>query len=223
MCFSAIGSFAISGVLSVVGAVSLARATSTPHRMLAGVPLIFALQQAAEGTVWLTLDDSHALLNRAVVSIFLGVAFVVWPVWLPVALTLVERSSSRRRLLRAAVWSGCFVALCAAVLIARLHPIPRVVGHSIGYQFSGSDHAPTLLLYLAAYVVPSVIPFFVSTFSRARWMGTMLVVSLAASTIVQRGALTSVWCFFAALLSGFMLFAVDRDQRTFGALHNPAV
>jgi hypothetical protein len=105
----------------------------------------------------------------------------------------------------------------------RLHPVPRVIGHSIGYQFSGSDDAPRLLFYLAAYLVPSVIPFFVSTFSRARWMGTLLVVSLAVSAIVQRGALTSVWCFFAAVLSGFMLFAVERDQRALHALHNPAI
>ena len=50
----------------------------------------------------------------------------------------------------------------------------------------------------------------------------MLVVSLAVSAIVQRGALTSVWCFFAAVLSGFMLLAVDRDQRRIIALRSVA-
>lgn len=213
MCFSATGSFALSAALSAIGVVSLTRASSRPHRMLAGVPLIFAVQQAAEGTVWLTTDGGHAALNRAAVSIFLGIAFVVWPIWLPLALMRVERNTSRKRVLRAAFWCGCFVATGAALLIVRLHPEPQVVGHSIGYRYRGSEHAPTLLLYLLAYVVPSVTPFFVSTASAARWMGSLLVVSLAVSALVQRGALTSVWCFFAAVLSGFMLLAVDRDQR----------
>ena len=43
MCFSATGSFAISGVLTAVGAVSVARNSSKPHRMFAAIPLIFAL------------------------------------------------------------------------------------------------------------------------------------------------------------------------------------
>lgn len=44
MCFSAAGSFGMSGVLAVVGAVSLARSAGRPQRMFAAIPLIFAAQ-----------------------------------------------------------------------------------------------------------------------------------------------------------------------------------
>jgi hypothetical protein len=37
---------------------------------------------------------------------------------------------------------------------------------------------------------------------------------LVVAVVVQRDALTSVWCFFAAILSSVVLIAVDRLQRS---------
>jgi hypothetical protein len=213
MCFSATGSFAISGVLTAVGAVSLARTSSTPHRMFAAVPLLFAAQQAAEGTVWLTMDGGHAALHGLAMTIFLGIALIVWPTWLPFALRLVERRPGRRRALGALFWAGGAVALYAAVFLARFRPVAQIAGHSIRYDYAGGGDGTSDLLYLLAYAAPTVVPFFVSTLKMARTIGVMLVVSLVASVVVQHDTLTSVWCFFAALLSAAILVAIDRDQR----------
>ena len=212
MCFSATGSFAISGVLTAVGAASLARNSSPPHRFFAAIPLIFAAQQAAEGTVWLTMSDGNATLHRLAVGIFLGVALIVWPTWLPFALRLVERNPVRRRALGALFWAGAAVATYASVFLVRFRPVARIVGHSIRYDYVTSGDAPSHVFYLLAYAVPTVVPFFVSTVSLARTIGILLVVSLMTSAAVQRDALTSVWCFFAAMLSGLILFAVAREQ-----------
>jgi hypothetical protein len=59
----------------------------------------------------------------------------------------------------------------------------------------------------------SVVPFFVSTMRRAKLMGGVLVLALIATFIIERQALTSVWCFFAAILSGFMVFGLDEQRR----------
>jgi len=214
MCFSATGSFAISGILTAVGAASLARNSSKPHRMVAAIPLIFAAQQAAEGTVWLTMHGGHATLQRLAAAIFLGVALVLWPTWLPFALRLVERNPARRRALGALFWVGGAVATYAAVFLARFQPVAQIAGHSIRYDYATSNDAPSNFFYLLAYAIPTVVPFFVSTLKMARIIGVMLVVSLVASVVIQRDALTSVWCFFAAMLSGLILVAVERDQRT---------
>jgi hypothetical protein len=213
MCFSATGSFAISGVLTAVGATALARNSSKPHRMFAAIPLIFAAQQAAEGSVWLTMDGGPPALHQLMVGIFLGIALIVWPTWLSSALKLVERNPARRRALGALFWVGSAVAVYAAVFLIRFRPIARIAGHSIRYDYATSADGSSHLLYLLAYAVPTVVPFFVSTVSMARTIGVMLVVSLAASVIVERDALTSVWCFFAAILSGLILVAVAREQR----------
>jgi len=216
MCFSATGSFAISGVLTGVGAASIARNSSKPHRMFAAIPLIFAAQQAAEGTVWLTMDGAHPTLLRLMVGIFLGVALIVWPTWLSFALRLVEKNPARRRALGALFWAGTIVALYATVFLIRFPPVARIAGHSIRYDYVTGTDRQSHLFYLLAYSVPTVVPFFVSTVSMARAIGVMLVVSLVATVVVERDALTSVWCFFAAILSGLILVAVAREQRSPG-------
>jgi len=219
MCFSATGSFALSGVLAMIGATSIARNSSKLHRMFAAIPLLFAAQQGAEGFVWSTLDGSHPLLNGLAVSAYLGIALVVWPIWVPLAFRLIEGDPRRRRALGLSLCAGVVVASTALLLILRYPPFAQIKGHSINYQYGGRDDAPRQLLYVLGYVVPTVIPFFISTFRMARLLGVVLTSSLLAAIVVQRDALTSVWCFFAAILSGLILVALDREQR--GTLTRP--
>lgn len=214
MCFSAAGSFTAAGVLAGIGTTSLVRNRSTPLRMFAAIPLLFAAQQAAEGVVWLTIyhGDSAGLQAMAVTA-FLGFALVIWPTWLPLSLLRIEVEPVRQRVLTALCMAGFMVSLYAAVLLVRWHPIAMVAGHSIRYLYSAGPSALPPGFYLAAYALPTVAPFFASSASLARVTGLALVGSLVAAVIVERDALTSVWCFFAALLSGLVLMAVMREQR----------
>src|SRR5437870_4913753 len=103
MCFSAAGSFTLSGVLAAIGVASVTRSVHSPARMLAAVPLLFAAQQAAEGVVWLTTDSAHPSTLGAnhslAVYAFLAFALIVWPVWSPLSLRRIERSGPRRSIL----------------------------------------------------------------------------------------------------------------------------
>jgi hypothetical protein len=94
----------------------------------------------------------------------------------------------------------------------RFRPVAKIAGHSIRYDYASSGDGPSHFFYLLAYAVPTVVPFFVSTVSLARTIGVLLIVSLVTSAVVQRDALTSVWCFFAAMLSGLILVAVARER-----------
>jgi hypothetical protein len=213
LCFSATGSFAISGVLTGIGAASLVRSTSKPQRMFAAVPLLFAVQQAAEGIVWLTIGDpQHATLHRVAVYAFLGVALVVWPSWLPLSLRRVEQNAGRQQTLTGLAWLGILVSTYAAVLLILWQPVARIAGHSIAYDYQRRDDLAIHVVYLLGYVVPTVIPFFVSTAWLARIIGALLIASLIVTVIVQRDALASVWCFFAAMLSSLILMAVTRRE-----------
>lgn len=214
MCFSATGSFALSGVLTGIGAASLARNSSKPHRMFAAIPLLFAAQQAAEGIVWVTIHNpGHATLHRLAVIAFLGFAMVIWPTWLPFSLRLMERDPVRRWALGALFWFGAVVSTYAAFLLTRWQPDSRVAGHSLRYDYQESQGTAIRLVYLIGYVVPIVGPFFVSTTPLAPTIGVTLVGSLVATVVVERNALTSVWCFFAAILSSLILVVVVREQK----------
>lgn len=215
MCFSAVGSFAVAGVLTGAGAVSLAQTHSSPLRMFAAAPLLFGAQQAAEGIVWLTLPGgARTTMHATAVMAFLGFALVVWPWYVPFSLRLMERDSVRRRALAALSLVGVTVSAVAAVLLARYQPVASIVGHSIRYSYGLRGDAALELLLLVAYVVPTVLPFFVSTTRLARTIGLTLAASLVVTVLVEYSALTSVWCFFAAILSGQILVAVRRNQRT---------
>jgi len=191
------------------------RKNSAPRlRMFAAIPLLFAAQQAAEGVVWLAMNRANAAgVQGLAVTVFLGFALVVWPTWLPLSLLRMERQRAPRQRLTALTAAGIAVSAYAAVLLVRWHPIAQVAGHSIRYLYSAGPSALPPGFYLLAYAVPTVAPFFISSASLARVTGLALIGSLVAAAIVERDALTSVWCFFAALLSGLVMLAVMREQR----------
>ncbi len=223
MCFSAAGSFVLSGILTGVGSASLVRNPSSAHRMFAAIPFIFAAQQAAEGTVWLTLGPGPPTMpHTAAVAVFLATALVIWPMWLPLALRQVERRPARRTTLTALFWFGCGVAAYAAYLMMRWRPVAHATAHSIRYDYAQSSDTAGQLVYLLAYVVPTIVPFFVSTASLTRTMGTTLIGSLVVTVLVRREALTSVWCFFAAVLSGILFVALGRERRAVTGLALPS-
>jgi len=211
MCFSAAGSFALSGVLAGVGTVGVARNTSKPHRLFAAVPLLFAAQQAAEGVVWSTFSPSeHGVAHGAATVAFLLVAMAIWPVWVSLSLRDAERDAGRRRALSALIGIGVLVAAGSALMMLRSPPVAAIAGRSIRYRSVAVGNHTVGILLLFAYLVPTIAPFFVSTMRTARTIGITLVVSLIATLVVERDALTSVWCFFAAILSLQTLVAVER-------------
>lgn len=222
MCFSAVGSFTLAGVLGGIGVVSLARNTPRRLRMFAAIPLIFAVQQAAEGVVWLTIaSPSQATLHRIAVNAFLGIALVIWPMWSPFALHRAEQDPRTRRVLFALFCSGVVVATGAVVLLTWWQPVAVVAGHSICYNHEGASEAPRQLVTLLPYLIPALVPYFVSTLKLARTIGVTLVVSLFVTVIVEREAFTSVWCFFAAILSVLMAMAVEREREVTPAPRGP--
>ncbi len=182
--------------------------------MVATIPLLFAAQQAAEGVVWLTIGNpDRSGLQNAAVDGFLGFALVIWPLWLPAALLRVEADGLRRKLLWGLLGAGLGVAMTAGVLLMRWQPVAEVAGHCIHYTYSPGAGAFAPGVYLAAYAIPVVVPFFASSVSLARTTGAALFLSLVAAVVIERQALTSVWCFFAAVLSGLVLATIILEQR----------
>jgi len=213
MCFSATGSFALAAILTGVGVASIARSSSRSNRMFAAAPLLFAAQQAAEGVVWLTIGvPSEAMLQRLAVDAFLGFALVVWPLWVPISLQRMERDPARRRVLTAMSWFSGTASASAVLLLSRWQPFARVSGRSLSYDYPGTSNALLHVALVVVYVVSTIAPFFVSTARLVRTIGVTLVGSLLAAIVIRREALTSVWCFFAAILSGMIMIAVRHEE-----------
>jgi hypothetical protein len=214
VCFSATGSFGVAAALTGVGVVSVARKKVNTHHLLAATPLLFAVQQVAEGMVWRTIDDpGQSTLNLVSIAVFLGFALVVYPIWSPLALFVAERNPRRRKILGALLTFGVCVAIYAAVLLSQQRPVARIASHSVTYDYDKVGSALVLALYLPGYVIPTVVPFFVSTMKHAKLMGGILVVGLIATFVIKRQALTSVWCFFAAVMSGAIVLSIAAEHK----------
>jgi hypothetical protein len=214
MCFSATGSFGAAALLAGIGTFSLAQDKLPSHRMLAAVPLLFAVQQVAEGVVWMTID--HPTLRWVqvlAVAVFLAFALIIWPTWVPLSLLLAETHPRRRKVLRVLAGVGFFVALGAGAILIHGGPTAHIEGHRMAYTYAEIGSSRVTSVYLPLYVIPAVFPFFVSTLQKARLLGGVLAVALVATFLIERETLTSVWCFFGALLSGVIVLAVAAEHR----------
>ena len=214
MCFSAGASFTMAGVLTVIGGASIGASADRPRRFFAAIPLGFAVQQAAEGIVWLTIDNpAHTTLLRAAVFAFLAFALVAWPAWIPWSLRAAERNPARRKWLTRLTWAGVFVSLGAAVLLTRWNPHVYIEGSSVHYNFGVPSGAVMHVLLVVAYAAPAFLSFFVSTIELSNVFGAALVISMGAALAIRAEALTSVWCFFAAGLSVLVFVSGRRGPQ----------
>jgi heme A synthase len=79
MCFSATASFSAAAVLGTVGVVALNKVKSKDQLMFASIPLLFGIQQAIEGLVWVSLTHSSDVFLRQFFTYgFLFFAQVLW-------------------------------------------------------------------------------------------------------------------------------------------------
>jgi hypothetical protein len=209
MCFSATASFAAAGVTTVAGGVAV-RATRRPAQLLlAVIPLFFAFHQAAEGFLWRALTQpEHAGWIRPAMFSFLAVAEVVWPFWVPLAIWAQEDDPRRKRILAAVLVLGCALALARAYGLYAWPVSASIVGRHIQYQLS----APYLVRPIGdvCYLLVTVGPPLLSSNRLIRVLGVVVLASFVLAELVFSQTAFSVWCFFAAILSAFIVAALKR-------------
>lgn len=92
MCFSATASFSAGVVLVGLGAFTLRAVLHPRELLLASIPLLFGIQQLIEGAVWLTFRYEAPLVNSVMTYLFSPFSHVLWPVYVPLAVLLIEPS-----------------------------------------------------------------------------------------------------------------------------------
>ena len=193
MCMSMSVSFAASAGLAVVGATSLAIAPKR-QKILAAVPLLFAIQQAIEGIQWMYLDQG--LVCRSAAYGFLFFALIVWPVLIPLIVYLIDRP--RRHIIRFFVWLG---ALVAAWFTYKLFTVPldvQVIGQHIFYNPPGPFY---WRLDFVFYMTATVGGLLVSSKRAFQVLGVLALLLAGATLAISWTTAASVWCLFDAALS----------------------
>ena len=197
MCFSAEASFAASGLLAASG-IAISRLPKAQASVpLALFPAVFATHQFIEGVLWLNQDgvlpDTY---KSAAVYAYALIAFVLWPIYVPLAAYLTE--TGRRRRITILICQAIGLAVGLALLLSFFRHPPTVTTDCCSLVYW--VNAPEWLL--APYLIAVTIPFLACSRRSLALFGLGIAVSCAVTLAVASApAFPSVWCFFAAVLS----------------------
>ena len=193
------------GALGAAGVATLAQTKNKKQIPVASIPLIFAAQQAVEGVVWSSFGVP--VVNTVATYAYTFIANVVWPVFTPLALLVIERDPMRRRLLEALSLVGALLGAYLLYGIISQPIVSHIVNCSIGYTYNYAYPHTTLALSLLA----TCGSCFVSSHRRINLFGVVLLVSFIIAAWFYTQTFFSVWCFFSAILSGIIYLHVRRS------------
>ena len=212
MCFSAEASFASGTILTAVGAVALKQVKVPSRYAFASVPLVFGLQQLAEGMVWLSFaDPAFAALQKTGMYLFLFVARIVWPALMPFAVLMMEEQQQKKFPMKILLAMGLSVAFYYSYCLLFMNVAPNIAGNHVQYisDFPEWLAVPVFLIYFIA----SLVPLFISSVPRMPIFGALMFIACVITGIFYFEFLTSVWCFFAAIISIVILWIMRGEER----------
>lgn len=241
MCFSAPASFLASVVLCAAGVATCRLARNKRQLLLAAIPLLFGIQQAAEGFVWLSFSYPALEPWRFFFAyLFLFFAFILWPIWVPLAVYcyglqdqqsvwaaawhhvregVQERISGHaitHRLASAQLFAQKLLIGAGAVVSGYL--TMGLMTHDLIPQIVGCHvlysfpfAKPQIIISSVLYIAATVGACLISPVARMRIFGLVLAVSYLGSALWYNYAFISVWCFFAAILSAGIWW-IMREQ-----------
>jgi len=203
MCFSAQASF-IAGVgLSIAGITTLKKNKNKSMQRFATIPLLFGIQQICEGFVWITQGDASLIIqNELARYAFLFFAFLVWPFWIPFSIYALETKEKKKRCLASFIGIGTVVASGLLWALVHLGATSAISCNHIEYIVNLPETFEPWILFW--YCAATIGPLFVSDKKVIRIFGILIAVSVIISGYFYTAYFTSVWCFFAALLSFYI-------------------
>jgi hypothetical protein len=209
MCFSASASFSAGVVLTAIGVASIKKTHHRSQLLFASIPLIFGVQQVAEGILWLTLPNPDYVNTQKIFTyIFLVFAQIIWPIWVPIAILMLEKSSTRKNTQKILVGAGLLVGVYLTYCLLTYNVQAKIVGYHISYiqEYPLSFRTFFSVLYILATIAT---PFF-SHMKRMWMLGSTILISYIVTTIFYDYYIVSVWCFFSSIMSLF-IYAIMLD------------
>lgn len=212
MCFSITASLTTSAILIPIGlyATYYAAKHRRPYLLLALIPIFFGIQQFTEGIVWYGLHHQDVVVIHYASLAYLFFAYFWWPMFIPLSVYFVEDRHHIRKILLALTMIG--LALGAGLYIPVLTGIfplyTTIINKSIEYTTYQSE--PIVFLLLFFYVLVLVSSFWIASNKHIKLMGILLLFGFSAAALWYAWTFTSVWCFFAAFISFYVVYVVRK-------------
>lgn len=200
VCFSPEGDLAGGIVVTAIGIDTCRHLRGRKeYVLLAALPLVLGAHLLIESLVWWQLrGDVPYEVGRAATWLYLLIALVVVPVLVPVAVTLLEPTRRRQRLIAPFVLLG--IAVAVVLLATMLHgPVSvRLGSYHLGYSIGLHDG----ILVVGLYVLATCGALLMSGYRDIVVFGIANLVAVIVLARLTADGFTSLWCFYAALACG---------------------
>jgi len=213
MCFSATASFGAGIILSAISIATIKKVDKPEQIYFASVPLLFCVQQFAEGLIWFSLTSStYYPLQELATYIFLFLAQVVWPLLIPFSLLMLEKEEKHKIILKIILGIGMLVSFYLAYCLISYDVEAKIIGAHISYlqnypiRFGNYGD----LLYIIATIGPTLF----SSIRRMWILGVIIFISYLITAFFYADYVISVWCFFASIISIMVYFLIKQMDGT---------
>jgi hypothetical protein len=165
---------------------------------LASIPLLLGAHQFIEALVWLWLQGHVPRgIGHVALWAYLLIAFVVLPVFIPLAVIALEPTRRRKAMMVPFALTGTVIA--ALLLAAMIH---GPVGVKLApYHLAYSIRVPDGFLIIALYVVAVCGPLLMSGYRNVVIFGAVNLVAVIIIARLTVSGFASVWCGWAAISS----------------------
>ena len=216
MCFSAGASFAGGVIISAVGVATVRKVHDPSQILFSAIPLFFGFQQITEGLLWLLLPlNDYEELRHVSTYVFLVMAQVIWPVMIPLSVLFMEDSEKRKKYLVVLLFIGTALAIYYVFCLLSFNVYPQIQGYHIFYDNDFPSSPVFTVVSFIFYLIATITPLFVSSIKRTHLLGILMTLSCLVTAIFFTQYLLSVWCFFAALISGVIYWILHDSRKLF--------
>lgn len=212
MCFSAEASFVTGAIVSGIGIATIRKSKTKRQLFFSSIPLLFGVQQIAEGFLWLSmLNSDFVSLKQPITLIYLSFAHILWPTWVPFSIMLLENEKRQRNILFFFLLIGMVVSITLTYRLLTENTTSEIIGHHISYNLGVSNS--TILLLSPLYFLATVLPPFFTNIKRMWLLGFLILISYVVTKIFFENFVISVWCFFSAVIS-IVIYSIVLNFRS---------
>jgi hypothetical protein len=200
MCFSPQADLVGGLVISAIGVDVIRNVHQRrDHMAIAALPLLLGAHQLDEAFVWWG-QEGHvpAAVGRVALWIYLLIAFVVLPIFVPLAVRALEPTPKRKQLMIPFVVIG--VAVAVRLFVAMVRGPIQVTVHP--YHLAYSVKLSHGLIVITLYVVACCGTLLLSSYRHVVVFGIVNLVAVAVIAKLTVDGFASVWCGWAAITSG---------------------
>ena len=201
--YFAVLNFTLSGAIGLIGILTLKKVSTPKEVLFALLPLLFALHQFDEGFVWLGMNEhinTRALEIAA--GIFVYYAQGLLPFLVPLAIWLIEKESYKRKLVGILTILGFGLAVYTMYGLSMIPTNVSVVNNTLYYYNPWTENVYDASIYILTTCGSLILSSSISI----QLFGFLNLIGLIVIFLLRPYGFTSLWCLYAAVISGLLYF-----------------